>query len=131
MVRQALSSCAPNNIHMQIHIHYTYIAIYMPNAHIYAHDWKIKLSMYLLFYMALVLSTFWAQMALVTLVAISGPKKVSIFRALPKMPLVMDMPPSKKSRFLGPPPPPKMPLVMDMLPSKPLCTAPYKQQVHY
>ena len=36
-------------------------------------------------------------------------KKVLIFRALP----------------------PKMPLVMDSPPSKPLCTAPYKQQVHW
>jgi hypothetical protein len=47
-------------------------------------------------------------MALATLVAISGPKTVSIFRAHP----------------------PEMALVMDMPPSKPLRTAPYKQQVH-
>ncbi len=43
------------------------------------------------------------------LVAISGPKKVSI---------------------LAPPPPLKMALVMDLPPSKPLRTALYKQQVH-
>jgi len=36
----------------------------------------------------------------------------------------------KKSRFLGPHPP-KMPRVMDSPPSKPLRTAPYKQQVHW
>jgi hypothetical protein len=37
----------------------------------------------------------------------------------------------KKSRFLGPTPP-KMPLVMDSPPSKPrrTGTAPYKQQIH-
>ena len=40
---------------------------------------------------------------------ISGPKKVLIFRAST----------------------PKMPLVMDSPPSKPLRTAPYKQQVHW
>jgi hypothetical protein len=50
----------------------------------------------------------WAQMALATLVPFKGPKK---------------------SRFLGPPPP-KMPLVIDSPPTKPLRTAPYKQQVH-
>jgi hypothetical protein len=42
-------------------------------------------------------------------VVISGPKKVSIFRATP---------------------PPQMPLVTDSLPSKPLRTAPYKRKVH-
>ncbi len=36
----------------------------------------------------------------------------------------------KKSRFLEPHPP-KMPRVMDSPPSKPLRTAPYKQQVHW
>ncbi len=39
---------------------------------------------------------FWAQKALATLVASSGPKKVSIIRFLPpEMALVMDIPPSK------------------------------------
>jgi hypothetical protein len=52
---------------------------------------------------------FWAQMALAALVPFKGPKK---------------------SRFLGPHPP-KMPRVMDSPPSKPLRTAPYKQQVHW
>ncbi len=36
------------------------------------------------------ITIFWAQMTLASLVAISGPKKVSIFRAHPPMALEMD-----------------------------------------
>jgi hypothetical protein len=53
------------------------------------------------------ISTFLGPMALATLMAISGLKKVSILGL-----------------------PTKMALVMDLSPSKPLRTAPYKQQVH-
>jgi hypothetical protein len=49
------------------------------------------------------------EMALATLVAFSGPKKVLIFSV---------------------PPPPKMALVMGSPSSKPLRTAEYKQRVH-
>ncbi len=58
-------------------------------------------------------------MALASLVAISEPEKVSIFRAHSFF---------KSLDFQGPLLP--MALEMDLLASKSICPAPYKQQVH-
>jgi hypothetical protein len=63
----------------------------------------------------------WGQMALASLVAISGPKKVSISRAQ----FARCHFRQKRSRFSGPIPLP-LALVMDLHALKTLCTGPYK-----